>query len=160
MMSVQRHFTRSNRNQFRSAVRGEAVKISVWPNQWVDDPQRLGKVIGTLGQRQPHGDALSLDRLGSFGARPHADRFATDRQIYETHESARFELGSVDPVAPARFRFFFTDPTRVPAPLPAPGAAAVDGGGGEKALSPIGGWQALNARTRNRGPGTSGPRLR
>ncbi len=67
-----------------------------------------------LGRPSPYGDGLSFDQLGGFGARLHSDRFATNRQIYEPYDRVRFELGSVDPGAQARFRFFITDPTPVP----------------------------------------------
>ena len=67
-----------------------------------------------LGSPSPYGDGLSFDQMGGFGARLHSDRFATNRQIYEPYDRVRFELGSVDPGAQARFRFFITDPTPVP----------------------------------------------
>ena len=67
-----------------------------------------------LGSPSPYGDGLSFDQLGGFGARLHSDRFAANRQIYEPYDRVRFELGSVDPGAQARFRFFITDPTPVP----------------------------------------------
>lgn len=67
-----------------------------------------------LGSPSPYGDGLSFDQMGGFGARLHSDRFAANRQIYEPYDRVRFELGSVDPGAQARFRFFITDPTPVP----------------------------------------------
>jgi hypothetical protein len=66
-----------------------------------------------LGTPSPYGDGLSFDQTGGFGARLHSDRFATNRQIFEPYDRVRFELGSVDPGAQARFRFFITDPTPV-----------------------------------------------
>ncbi len=66
-----------------------------------------------LGSPSPYGDGLSFDQLGGFGARLHSDRFAANRQIYEPYDRVRFEIGSVDPGAQARFRFFITDPTPV-----------------------------------------------
>ena len=66
-----------------------------------------------LGSPSPYGDGLSFDQMGGFGARLHSDRFATNRQIYEPYDRVRFEIGSVDPGAQARFRFFITDPTPV-----------------------------------------------
>ena len=66
-----------------------------------------------LGRPSPYGDGLSFDQMGGFGARLHSDRFAANRQIYEPYDRVRFELGSVDPDAQARFRFFITDPTPV-----------------------------------------------
>ncbi len=117
-----------------------------------------------LGSPSPYGDGLSFDQLGGFGARLHSDRFATNRQIYEPYDRVRFEIGSVDPGAQARFRFFITDPTPVeefyllqePRLLMAGG---LQGAARTAAQFPRGGILASVASRRDRVLGPSDPRI-
>ena len=68
----------------------------------------------TLRKPSVYGDGLSFKQFSSLPPDASSDAFADNNRQFEPYDRIRFENGSVDPDATARFKVTITDPTPVP----------------------------------------------
>ena len=68
----------------------------------------------TLRKPSVYGDGLSFKQFSSLPPDASSDAFADNNRQFEPYDRIRFENGSVDPEATARFKVTITDPTPVP----------------------------------------------
>ncbi len=104
----------------RSGVRGSAFLNVAIVKVVLNASQRVWagfdiELQSELRQPSVYGDGLSFDQMNSFsGQDVVSDSFLVGRRLSEPYDRLRFQEGSVDPGAVARFTFYVTDPTPRP----------------------------------------------